>query len=175
MSEPTAVKSRRGVLLLILVIVQALFLCGIAGSYYAVGWFGSEVKIKTIPIDPRDILYGDYVTLAYEISRLNPTLWKESSGLPKSGDNVYVLLKPTSGGLYAAEGIYAKKPAVSSGQVVLKGVVDSSWDESISIEYGLERYYVPEGTGHDLEAKAGDMTARVKIAPWGQARIMGLE
>ncbi|NHN30025.1 GDYXXLXY domain-containing protein [Paenibacillus agricola] len=166
---------RRMLLLLIVVMVQVLFLSGIAGSYYAVGWFGTEIKIKTIPVDPRDFLYGDYVTLSYEISVLKPSLWKESGDKPDEGERVYVALKPAANGIYEAVGVYRSKPAVSPDQAVLQAIVAYSWEESIHVLYGMERYYVPEGTGKELENQASNMIVRVKIASWGQARISGLE
>lgn len=166
---------RRIMLLLIVVVVQVLFLSGIAVSYYAVGWFGTEIKIKTVPVDPRDLLYGDYVTLGYEISELQPQLWKESGNKPDEGEQVYVALKPAANGIYEAVGVYRNKPSISAEQMVLIGSVTYSWAESIRVQYGLERYYVPEGTGKELEKQARNMVVRVKIAPWGQARISGLE
>jgi uncharacterized membrane-anchored protein len=175
MNEQKTAKNRRTAYLLILVVLQVLFLGGIATSYYAVGWFGTEIKIKTAPVDPRDFLYGDYVNLSYEISQLKPSLLKENAAQPKSGDRVYVLLKLTASGLYEAEGIYVKKPSVSPGQAVLRGTVGSTWNDTISIQYGLERFYVSQGTGHDLEKKAGNIVAHVKIASWGQARLTELE
>lgn len=158
----------------ILVLLQILFLCGIALSYYAVGWFGTEIKLKTVPVDPRDYLYGDYVTLSYDISRIKPELWHEKESLPNNGDAVYVLLKPVNG-LYEPAGAYAAKPSTKPGEVVLKGVVQYSWNEAITVKYGLEKYYVPEGTGEELEKQASDMIVRVKVATWGQAKIEGLE
>lgn len=86
-----------------------------------------------------------------------------------------MLLKPSANGLYEATGIYRNKPSTQAGEAVLKGTVDYSWDDLLRIEYGLERYYVPEGTGKELEREARNMIVRVKIAPWGQARINGLE
>lgn len=167
----------RGTQLIVLLILQVLFLCGIAGSYYAVGWFGQEIRIKTAPVDPRDLLYGDYVTLSYEISQLQPELWKEQTPVPERGSKVYVLLKPGSGNpaVYEAEGLYGSKPAAQPGEVVLQGRIDNSWDEAVRIKYGIEKYYVPEGTGKELEKQAGSMIAKVKIASWGQKKLEGLE
>lgn len=143
MSDQPMAKKRRLTLLLVVVVLQVLFLGGIATSYYAVDWFGIEIQIKTVPFDPRDLLYGDYVTLSYEISSLNPQLWKEDTDKPKQGEPVYVVLKPAATGLYEAVGIYSTKPSVQLGQAVLKGSIVYSWDQTIHIEYGLERYYVP--------------------------------
>jgi uncharacterized membrane-anchored protein len=160
--------------LLWLVVAQVLFLLAVAGSYYATGLWGKEIRLKTVPVDPRDILYGDYVRLSYEISSLKPELWKEPGSEPERGDVIYVVLKPDHG-LYQPAAAYRSKPQTVDDEVVLKGRVDYSWNEAIAVKYGLEKYYVPEGTGQDLEKKASDMVVRVKVAPWGQAKISGLE
>lgn len=166
---------RKAWLLSLLVLLQLLFLAGIAGSYYAVGWFGTEIKLKTAPVDPRDFLYGDYVTLGYDISRLDASFWKDSSKKVENGDHVFVKLKATNSGVYEAVGVYAAKPDVQPGETVLRGTVTSSWGDEITISYGLEKYYVPEGTGQELEKQAGNMIAKVKVASWGQARIEALQ
>lgn len=78
MSNGSAVSvKRRSLLVFGLVLLQALVLAGVAVSYYAVGWFGQDVRVRTVPVDPRDLLYGDYVTLSYDISQLDPSLWKD--------------------------------------------------------------------------------------------------
>lgn len=177
MSGKDTSSPRRKAQLVFLVLLQILFLCGVAGSYYAVGWFGQEIRIKTAPVDPRDLLYGDYVTLSYEISQLRPELWKEAGPVPDRGSQVYVLLRPDSGSkpVYEAVGVFASRPSVQQGEIALKGQVVSSWDQEIRVKYGLEKYYVPEGTGKELEKEAGHMVVRAKVAPWGQTKIEALE
>jgi len=157
--------------------LQVLFLLVLALSYYAVGWYGQELRLKTIPIDPRDVLYGDYVTLNYEISQLKTELWnKQTEGdIPDSGTVIYVLLQKSNDNLYTAVRASRTKPKANDREVVLKGVVQYSWDESIRVKYGLERYYIPEGAGKELEKQARDMVVKVKLAPWGQVKIDGLE
>ncbi len=162
-----------------LVLAQVLFLAGIAGSSYAVGWFGKEVRIQTAPVDPRDLLYGDYVILNYEISLLNRSLWKDSSEPAASqGKAVYVVLKPESSeakAIYNAVGIYASKPKLQEDEVLLKGRIDYDDGSRLHIKYGLEKYYVPENSGTKLEQQAGGMVARIKVAPWGSPVIEKLE
>ncbi|MCZ8519004.1 MULTISPECIES: GDYXXLXY domain-containing protein [Paenibacillus] len=169
---------------------QALVLAGIALSYYAVGWYGQELRLRTVPVDPRDIFYGDYVTLSYEISRLEGTLWKEAEP-PKRGDTAYVVVKPGSDGISVPVAAYRSKPALAAGETALKGIVQYGWvkgngnssdenfnesfHENFSVRYGIERYYVPEGTGKALEKQAAHLTVRVKSAPWGQPVIESIE
>ena len=51
---------------------------------------GQQVILDTMPVDPRDILRGDYVDLAYEIGRGDKAL-EFAKSLPSS-QPVYVLL-----------------------------------------------------------------------------------
>lgn len=170
-----AAAKRRSLLRYGLVLVQALVLAGIAVSYYAVGWFGQDVRVRTVPVDPRDLLYGDYVTLSYDISRLDPSLWKEGESKPERGKTIYVVVAEGESGLFAPKAAYGSKPAASEGEVVLKGRVDYSWDEAIAVKYGIEKYYVPENTGKALEEKADRLIVHLKVASWGQAAIQQLE
>lgn len=166
---------RRPLGIALLALLQTLVLVGLAISYYAIGWFGTEIKVKTVPVDPRDLLYGDYVRLSYDISRIPSNLWKGEGNLPKRGEAVYVVLSPGPSDLMEPVAVYGQKPDAGEGQVVVKGRSAYSWELEIAVEYGVERYYVPEGTGKELEDKADNLIARMKVAPWGQARIESLE
>ena len=44
------------------------------------------------------------------------------------------------------------------------------------LEFGIETFYVPEGTGHRYEdaARQWHLTAEIALAPWGQAKLRGL-
>lgn len=58
---------------------------------------GAEVTLQTEPFDPRDLMRGDYVVLAYEISSLAR---KEIGGTPSAGSRaVYVAVKPDANGI----------------------------------------------------------------------------
>lgn len=168
----------RSKILILLVAAQILFLMGITTSYYAVGWVGKEVRIQTEPVDPRDLLYGDYVILNYDISQLNTNLWSEDGEIPKEGTSIYVVLQPITTeekSIYNAIGVYGTKPQIQNNQAVLKGRLDYSYDDIMNINYGLEKYYVPENTGKELEDQVGQVVVVVKIAPWGKAVIQSLE
>jgi len=155
--------------LAILVLAQALVLLGLAGSSYAAVRFGKEIRLQTVPVDPRDILYGDYVTLSYEISRLSPSIWRGAS-LPKEGEPIYVAVAP-KGDVYEAIAAYPNRVAPPPEGALLKGLVELQWDKDIVVRYGLERYYVPEGTGLALEREAGTLIVVAKVAPWGRATL----
>jgi uncharacterized membrane-anchored protein len=177
---PTRRKRRRSLILIVLVALQIVFLLGVAASSYAVLWFGQEIRIQTIPLDPRDPLYGDHVNLKFSISELPTSLWKESGVLPKSGTVVHVLMKrkaADNSGVYEAVGAYAHRPAAAADEVVIKGRMSYSYDNKFFVEYGLEKFYVPENTGKVLEeqSRQGNIMARVKVASWGRSVLEGLE
>jgi uncharacterized membrane-anchored protein len=164
-------------LLGLLVAAQVLYVLGVAGAGYATTALGQHIMLSTRPIDPRDLLYGDFVRLNYAISEVPASLWRDPATPPKRRQNVYVLLAAGPDSLSMAIGVYATAPRAGANQAVLRGWISDVYARSLSLRYGLERYYVPEGSGLRLE-KAGHtrpLKVRVSIAPWGQSRITAVE
>lgn len=159
-----------------LVAAQSLFLLGIAGSFYAIDWVGKEIRLQTTPVDPRDLLYGDYVKLNYDISEVSFDLWKGQKSEFLDNKPVYVLLTPTEK-VYRVKGIYPDQPAVSDNDVFLRARATTLYHDQkqIHLEYGLERFHVTENTGEKWERIDEPLQARVRVAPWGQAKIIRLE
>jgi len=133
---------------------------------------GKEISLDVVPVDPRDFLRGDYVVLSYDISRLNQSEFDGDSDFD-SGDSIYVSLEP-DGDSWRAQEIFHEEP---SGGLFLRGTVkrrrDGSGDcnadrcQVLTVEYGLERFFVPEGQGRDLETLRNDQKMRV-IASVGE-------
>ncbi|WP_219835971.1 GDYXXLXY domain-containing protein [Paenibacillus sp. R14(2021)] len=169
-------RPRRGSWLGILVALQLLFLAGIVLFHYSALWVGKDIRLQTVPVDPRDQLYGDYVQLNYQINSVEQTKWKSASPEPKRGGSVYVrLAENRSTKTYEVTGVYDRKPSRSAGEVVLKGRVQYMDSDRIRITYGLEQYYVQENTGKSLEQRAGNLIVHIKAAPWGSAVIDSIE
>ena len=104
-------------------------------------------------MDPRDLLRGDYVTLSYKMSvipaaSLLPGMDIQSSEKMTKGKSVYVLLE-ANGKFYEMVQASYEKLKPKKGQVLLEGIdVTNSPDSSYrAVQYGLERFYVPEGKG----------------------------
>ena len=164
--------ARRRPLLRGLVAAQVLYVLGVAGAGYATTALGQRVLLATTPIDPRDLLYGDFVRLHYAISENPLSRWHDETA-PKRRQSVFVLLATGPDSLSTAVGVYPQAPKPSMGQAVLRGWVTDVYPASFNLHFNLERYYVPEGSSLRLE-KAGrlhPLRVRVSIAPWGQARI----
>ncbi|WP_158638662.1 GDYXXLXY domain-containing protein [Metabacillus litoralis] len=139
---------------------------------------GKQITLATIPVDPRDLFYGDYVILDLEIEEIDISLLEASmkKKLEQSAYDqnltVYVSLKKEDNGIYQAISVNEDKP----DGLFVKGkmspyIMDNSWDEesvskqTVSIEYGINRFYVEEGTGLELEdsASKGQVLVSVKI------------
>ena len=167
--------ARRRPLLRLLVASQVLYVLGVAGAGYATTALGQRIVLATTPVDPRDLLYGDFVRLRYSISE-NPLVRWHDAALPGRRQAVFVLLATGPDSLSTALGVYPHAPTPQVGQAVLRGWVTDVYRTSFVLRFNLERYYVPEGSGLRLE-KSGrlhPLRVCVSIAPWGQARIAGV-
>lgn len=145
---------------------------------------GREITMPVKPLDPRDIFRGDYVTLGYDISTLN------TSQVPIGnfdnfpvGSAAYVTLSQAPAGGWAVAAVTPEFPtAAAPADVVLKGRIDRVWrahtasDSSINMRYGIETYFVPEGTGRALESKVREhkIDAIVTVGQDGTAVLKGL-
>lgn len=132
---------------------------------------GKVVLLETRPVDPRDLLRGDYVILNYKISDVALDLFSPAltNGLAP-GETVYVALEPR-GQFHEVALAATNRITPAEGQVVLKGHSRSWWNgaaqNTVHLEYGLERYYVREGTGNPR----GKITVQAAVPDSGQARI----
>ncbi len=158
----------------ILALVQIGFLSWIIAGRAAVLRNGQDVLLKVEPIDPRDLLRGDYVRLNYDIREIPLKLVTNAP----SGDavpaerTIFVRLGKDEDGYWRPRSASLDQPAAvpAAGEVVIRGTVSTLWstgeDTSYSVNYGIDRYYVPEGEGLAIEA---DMRTR----PFGILAAVG--
>ncbi|OOG75615.1 GDYXXLXY domain-containing protein [Sinorhizobium sp. A49] len=140
---------------------------------------GKEVLLKTVPVDPRDLLRGDYVILSYDISWLPPELFK--GGFPAAPEEatVFVRLGKQPDGFWGASEASFKPLAPTDESVVVQSQPfayypsSSETPSSINVAYGIERFYVPEGEGRVLEQarNAEALSVNVRINDAGKAQI----
>jgi uncharacterized membrane-anchored protein len=123
---------------------------------------GEEVVLQTVPIDPRDLFRGDYVNLRYTISTVRSYTDFEV------GDRVYVGLAQ-QGDIWDAVSASHSPP----DGLYIKGRVTQTQQGQIDVEYGIESYFVPEGSGHIIE-RARDVKVRVAVDSSGNSVIKGL-
>lgn len=148
-----------------LLLAQLLALASLY-AYHAAGLGYPVYRVRTVPVDPRDLLRGDYVILRYEISRLPEALKQEP--LPTS---VWVRLKPEDG-VWVIESVKGYRQSGLDNQRQNWPVLKARREGSELI-YDLERYYVPEGTGRNAPP-GGKLIVEIAVRPNGSAQIKGL-
>jgi uncharacterized membrane-anchored protein len=116
---------------------------------------GTVIVLKTVPVDPRSLLQGDYAILRYEIGRL-PVATMPYLGQLDLGETVWVMLDKRDGG-WRAVSYQLWKPETRTDQLFMKGTVGpGDW-----LDFGIDTYFVPEGTGMEIQTS---MNVNVKVA-----------
>jgi uncharacterized membrane-anchored protein len=150
------------------------------------GWYGYEVwkrsapvaqiMVKTAPVDPRDLLSGQYISLSYNFSRFSrwdtatkqtiPLEWAEdvSEESQYKKRNVWVVLTEEDGFYEPKFAMHEEPTSLDGGDVAIKGRTNG-WR---GIEYGIEKYFVAEGT---KEPKREDTTVKLNIYKDGSVTI----
>ncbi|MBQ9150231.1 GDYXXLXY domain-containing protein [bacterium] len=147
--------------------------CFVAKSEYTLN-LGKEVLLKTVPVDPRDIVMGDYVILNYEISQFP----RYKDYLFEYNQPIYVKLDVNNDNIASIDKISKEKP----NGIFLKGTMGTCqsilpiFRSGKCINYGIESYYVKEGEGRKLERDlANGALVKVSIDRYGNAKVKGFE
>jgi uncharacterized membrane-anchored protein len=145
---------------ILIYVFLALQVAGLTGFY---AWHANipdaRYLLRTRPVDPRDLLRGDYMVLAYEISQPPGGMHEPENG---EGATTFVRLKP-DGRFWVADTI-ADAPQ-DDGAPWLRG----RWKNQM-IEYDIDQYFVPEGKGNPL----GKITVEIAIRENGSPQIVQL-
>ena len=144
---------------------------------------GREVVLEVIPVDPRSLFRGDYVILGYDISRFK---LPPGATPPKKNAPFYITLQKSQGDNWQVVGGANDPPAEAKpDEVVVKGRVEYVSRPSpeqtqepvvVGLQYGIESFFVPEGTGRELEKMVGEkkISALIAVDGSGNAAIKGL-
>ncbi len=169
-------QARERKVLLVTVAAQLLILLAMIALRAMPLVTGQTVLVRVQPVDPRDLFRGDYVILSYDFSRVPE---KGVEGLSEKergswrkleGRTVYVPLVPDTNGVHMRAGtVTVVKPATG---LFLKGHMKRYG----SMEFGIEAYYVEEGTGRRYEQAIRDrqLSAELAVTSSGQAALKGL-
>jgi uncharacterized membrane-anchored protein len=125
---------------------------------------GTSIKLEIVPIDPRSMLQGDYVTLSYSISTPPESVAAELEPR-QSMSKIKVVLSPDERGVYVFNRFYKSGETLADNEIVINGQ-PSGWR---LIYYGIETYFVPEGTGMDVESNA--RFAYIRVSANGDALL----
>ena len=171
-------KSKRSKFLLAL-FVPILILMGLLYKPLLAFTVGETITVKTVPVDPRDLLYGDYVYLELDINNVREDKLSEElkAKIAKVEQDdgifagarvitVYAVLEEGEDA-YTVQSVSSQKP--ESG-IYLKGKINSGYTivnrTYYYIDYDLNRFYVEENTGRELEKQSarGELSLVLKVA-----------
>jgi len=128
--------------LMAVVALQAAFLLAWAGYHEVVRRTAPEIVLETRPVDPRDILRGDFMILNYAISRHpGPADWPEWRT-----NEVCVVLRP-EGRFHVIEELRREEPDATDPRPWVRARAWRHHDGNLNLSYGVEQFFVPEGMG----------------------------
>ncbi len=134
---------------------------------------GQEIRLKTVPVDPRSMFRGNYARLRYEIGEV-PGADINKVRNPRNGEVVYVRLKANAAGLYEFNGASLEKPTEG---LFIRGRIQDNFHNSTRatyrMKYGIEALFAPKQKALDLEKRLRkSAVARIMLASNGKATLV---
>lgn len=169
---------------LALALVQIGFLSWMILARAALLRDGREILLKVEPVDPRDLLRGDYVRLGYEISRIPVSIVANMpAGETIGASDIRVRLRREPDGFWRAASASLAVPLQGEAgpeEIDLIGHVEPAWnlgrESSLAVAYGIERFYLPEGEGLAIERDMRERSFGIlaAVGPDGTTRVKAL-
>ncbi|WP_138416505.1 GDYXXLXY domain-containing protein [Aquibacillus sediminis] len=158
----------------VLVAIQVLFLVGMAIAYYVIDDVGETIKLQTLPVDPQDLFYGDYVTLRYQIEEIPDEKWLGDTD--DTDGRIHVIVEQADDGFHQVVKASNQKLQASENQAKLTAAYRyyDAHSQTHHVNYGINRYYIEDNTGAQYE-QSGEMEVTVAVAPWGHKKIEELK
>lgn len=180
---------------LISILIPALFLIALTVKPLATIVVGQEILLDTKAFDPRDVFRGDYISLSYEIEEITLDKFPVEFQNKEFADIKQVKKATNNGIVYGVLKIQNKQAEMAyitfeppTDKTYIKGKLDNLYqfvryqdinvdpkkqDELTAeeksrlfyVDFGLDKYFVPENTGQELEKKAreGEIIAKIKL------------
>lgn len=150
------------------VAIQVLILVAVPARKAVTLATGKSTVLKVQPVDPYSILSGYYVTLAFEISRIEA--FPNAPGF-SNGDRCYAVIEEGEDGIWKPVSLERELPTnLSDNRAALLGRVKYG-----RIEYGIEEFFIPEtkrgAIADDLRANQDKARVDVKVDSGGHAAL----
>jgi len=158
-------------LFILVLALQSAWLLGMVATQEHALATGKTILLETRPVDPRDLLSGDYLMLNYKVSDVRGNLFSppvKNDLAP--GTKIFVALAPGSNQFYEVTRASTNRFAPSADEILLKAISANRWwnaTNSVHVAYGIERYYVAEGTGNPH----GKLTVQAVVPASGHPKI----
>ena len=155
----------RVIVIMAVVVLQGLLLLSWSAYHSIARAHGRVIRLETEVFDPWDPLRGDFMVLNYRISTIDVSA---AESIPSPGTFLWVRLEE-SGMFWNVAGYEPSRPETGGADLYVRGVVvNSRSPETLRVEYGIERYFVPEGRGTPGD---GVITVDAVVLPSRNLRI----
>lgn len=150
-----------------LALVQLLLIAVPLADRLEVQISGTSVILDLRPVDPRDLLRGDYVIINLSLTNISRDV--EGAGTVfEIGDTVYVGLTASSDGVAVPRIVTAGRG--EAGELAIEGTVVKTTDRGLILDYGISAFFLPEGEGLAIEnLEVGRVQLVVAIAQDGRS------
>ena len=176
--------NRQKIGFLLALAIPLLILLGLTVKPLSTLTSGEDITLLTVPVDPRDLFFGDYVNLRYEIEevpaeKISVPLLKELERSSFWGKITVYGTLVQEGNVFVLKELSATKPKNSlylTGKMNHYALNNVEGDPVYDVDFGLERFFVPENTGKELEelSRQGKLVAHIKVKN-GHALLQDIE
>jgi uncharacterized membrane-anchored protein len=141
---------------------------------------GRRIVVKAVPIDPRDLFRGDYVTLSYPFSRIERSRIQDALGdMNLRGVKVYVKIKQAAGQDTEWQAVAVQRRPfgqLAQDEAMLAAEIGDYSTQTLDLVYGCESFYVPEGEGKPIERSLREhkVTVELSVASHGEVQPVKL-
>jgi uncharacterized membrane-anchored protein len=161
-------------LLILVLALQSAWILGTTFVQERALTTGKTILLETGRVDPRDLLRGDYLILNYKISDVPAKLFAPpvEKDLP-AGTKIFVALAPGTNNFHEVVRASTNELAPAANETVLRGQsAGDRWNRwgatnSVHITYGIERFYVSEGSGNPT----GKLAVQAVVPESGRASL----
>jgi len=128
---------------------------------------GKVVPLELVPVDPRDLLRGDYVVINLAINEIGTEV--PGSAKVVKGDKVFVGLASEGNG--PARPVVISRDRTEAGETAIAGTVRYEAGDHLRIDYGIDAFFLPEGQGKIVE-RLDRKRVRLNVAIAGDGRSL---
>jgi uncharacterized membrane-anchored protein len=156
------------------VVVQVLIVAAVPARKVFTLATGKTVVLKVQPVDPYSVLSGYYVTLAFDISRLDAFPNARTGPEFPYGASCYAVVEKGDDGTWKPVSLERELPGnLPENRAALLGKVHGG-----QIRYGIEEFYIPEtqreNIADDLGKNQDKARVEVKVDRSGHAALVQL-
>jgi len=132
---------------------------------------GEELYLETAPVDPRDLLRWDYVTLRYAFESDDQVRNFITQNNIQEWSTLYISFEKDSENIWTVSNVSTTKPI---SWIFIKVQTKPQWWWRASLETWIWKYFVPQWTGRQIERIRWNMLIQLKVDSYGSAQIVDL-